>query len=48
MYADLSMTQSEDDLDISGVRTRRQRGKRPSLEHKIVSTKKARKSSTVS
>ncbi|XP_021949051.1 rac GTPase-activating protein 1 isoform X2 [Folsomia candida] len=46
---DLSMTQSEDDLDVSGVRTRRQRarsGKRQSLEKLMVASKKARKSST--
>jgi hypothetical protein len=42
------MTQSEDDLDLSGVRTRKQRGKRQSLEKSIVAHKKARKSSTVS
>lgn len=49
-FTDLSMTQSEDDLDVSGVRTRRQRAsaKRQSLEQPvIVSSKKARRSSTV-
>jgi hypothetical protein len=46
IIVDLSMTQSEDDLDVSGIRARR-RKKRPSLDNFNVSTKKTRKSGTV-
>jgi len=47
LLLDLSMTQSEDDLDVSGIRTRRGRPKRPSLEQTSFSMKKKRKSGNV-
>jgi len=41
------MTQSEDDLDLSGIRSRRSRKKRPSVEAVTMLNKRQRKSGTV-